>query len=69
MAATLAFLSLGDALGALIGPLLIRSGLGANVIGTVVINICGLVVLALFVRLINLRQQVSKDLEQTIENI
>ena len=69
MASTLAFLSLGDAIGALIGPILIRSGLGANVIGTVVINVCGLVVLALFVRPINVPQQVSNDLEQTIENI
>ncbi len=69
MAATLAFLSLGDAFGALIGPVLIRSGLVANVIGTVVINICGFIVLALFVRPINLQQQVSQDLEQTIEHI
>ena len=67
MAATLAFLSLGDALGALIGPLLIRSGLTANVFVTVVINVCGLVVLAIFVKPINIQPQVIEDLEQTSE--
>ena len=67
MAATLAFLSLGDALGALIGPLLIRSGLTANVIGTVVINLCGLIILAIFVRPINIQQQVIENLDQTEE--
>ena len=65
MATTLAFLSLGDAIGALIGPLLIRNGLTVNVIGTVVINVCGLIILAIFVRPINIQQQVNKDLEQT----
>ena len=63
MAATLAFLSFGDAFGALIGPLLIRSGLTANVLGTVVINVCGLIILAIFVRPIYVQQQTIEDLE------
>jgi len=67
MAATLTFLSLGDALDALIGPLLIRSSLTANVFVTVVINVCGLVVLAIFVKPINIQPQVIEDLEQTSE--
>jgi predicted MFS family arabinose efflux permease len=64
MAATLAFLSLGDALGALIGPLLIRIGLTVNVFGTVVINVCGLIILAIFVRPIYFQRQTTVDLEQ-----
>ena len=67
MAATLALLSLGDALGALIGPLLIRNSLTANVFVTVVINVCGLVVLDIFVKPINIQPQVIEDLEQTSE--
>jgi len=63
MAATLAFLSLGDALGALIGPLLIRSGLTINVLATVVINVCGLAVLAIFVKPIFIQRQTIEDLE------
>ncbi len=56
MAATLAALSLGDSLGALLGPQLIRSGLIANSLGTVVINLCGLFLLAVFVRPMNMNQ-------------
>jgi predicted MFS family arabinose efflux permease len=63
MAATLAFLSLGDALGALIGPLLIRSGLTINVLATVVINVCGLAVLVIFVKPIYIQHQTIGDLE------
>ncbi len=50
MAATLAAFSLGDSLGALLGPWLIHSGLITNVLFTVAINICGLLLLGLFVR-------------------
>jgi predicted MFS family arabinose efflux permease len=50
MAATLAALSLGDALGALLGPQLIRTGLATNVTGTVAINLCGLFLLVAFVK-------------------
>ena len=57
MAATLAAFSMGDALGALLGPLLIRSGLIANSLGTVVINLCGLFILAVFVRPTIMNQQ------------
>jgi predicted MFS family arabinose efflux permease len=67
MAATLAFLSLGDALGALIGPLLIRSGLTANVLATVVINVCGLIILAIFVRPIYVQHQTTEGMDKNIE--
>lgn len=50
MAAMLAAFSLGDAIGALLGPLLIRSGMIANAISTSAINLCGLVLLVLFVK-------------------
>jgi predicted MFS family arabinose efflux permease len=50
MAATLAAFSVGDSLGALLGPALIRSGLTANALVTVAINLCGLFLLAMFVR-------------------
>jgi predicted MFS family arabinose efflux permease len=49
MAATLATFSLGDALGALLGPSLIHTGLITNTLVTVAINLCGLLVLVLFV--------------------
>ena len=50
MAATLAALSLGDALGALVGPYLIHNGLVTNTLVTVAVNVCSLLLLALFVR-------------------
>ena len=50
MAATLAAFSLGDSLGALLGPPLIRTGLSTNALAAVAINLCGLLLLALFVR-------------------
>lgn len=64
MAATLAALSFGDAIGALIGPLLIRTGLGSNAISTVVVNLTGLLLLALFVRPLNLDRQ---SIEEFVE--
>ena len=63
MAATLAALSLGDALGALLGPLLIHSGLIANVLGTVAINLSGLIILVLFVRPMNMTQQTIEQVK------
>jgi len=63
MAATLAALSLGDALGALLGPLLIHSGLIANVLGTVEINLSGLIILVLFVRPMNMTQQTIEQVK------
>ncbi len=63
MAATLAALSMGDALGALLGPILIRSGLIANSLGTVVINLCGLFILGVFIRPMNMNQQITDQLE------
>jgi predicted MFS family arabinose efflux permease len=50
MAATLAAFSLGDALGALLGPRLIHTGLITNAFVTVGINFCGLLLLISFVR-------------------
>jgi predicted MFS family arabinose efflux permease len=64
MAATIAAFSLGDALGALVGPLLIRTGLAANAVGTVVINLVGLLLLVLFIRPLNIEQQ---NVDQLVE--
>ena len=50
MAATLAAFSLGDALGALLGPQLIRTSLMSNALVTLALNLCGLFLLAAFVR-------------------
>jgi predicted MFS family arabinose efflux permease len=57
MAATLAAFSLGDALGTLLGPPLIRTGLITNALVTVAINFCGLFLLALFVRPVEMSEQ------------
>ncbi|HSB67669.1 MAG TPA: MFS transporter [Anaerolineales bacterium] len=50
MAAMLAALSLGDAIGALLGPILIRSGLLANAMCTTALNLGGLFLLIVFVK-------------------
>ncbi len=63
MASTLAALSMGDALGALLGPLLIRNGLIANSLSTVAINLCGLFLLAVFVRPVIMNQETSQQME------
>jgi len=49
MAATLASFSLGDSLGALLGPILIAKGLFANAIAAVIFNLAGLLLLVLFI--------------------
>ena len=67
MAATLAALSLGDALGAFLGPLLIRTGLLANVLSTVAINLCGLFLLAVFIRPADINQQTIEQLVESVE--
>ncbi len=51
LAANVAAFSLGDAVGAFIGPLLFQSGLLANVLAAVALNLVALVVLLLFVRI------------------
>jgi predicted MFS family arabinose efflux permease len=56
MAATLAAFSLGDSLGALIGPELIRSGLVANAFAAVVFNLVGLILLVVFIRPVENRE-------------
>ena len=50
MAATLAAFSLGDLLGALIGPLLIRTGLSTNTVVATACNLIGLFLLIVFIR-------------------
>jgi predicted MFS family arabinose efflux permease len=50
MAATLAAFSLGDSLGALIGPLWIQSGIMTNALGAAVLNLAGLFILLVFIR-------------------
>ena len=50
MAATLAAFSLGDSIGALIGPALIRSGLIGNAFAAVAFNLVGLYLLVVFIR-------------------
>lgn len=67
MAATLAALSMGDALGALLGPPLIRTGLIANAVSTVVINGCGLFLLAVFVRPLDINQPSVEALVGPVE--
>jgi predicted MFS family arabinose efflux permease len=62
MAATLAAFSLGDAFGALIGPIFIRTGLGTNVAGTVVINLCGLFLLLAFIKPLTIDQPAVEPL-------
>jgi predicted MFS family arabinose efflux permease len=56
MAATLAALSLGDALGALLGPELVNIGLIANALCTAAINLCGIFLLWMYVKPINVDQ-------------
>jgi predicted MFS family arabinose efflux permease len=67
MAATLAALSLGDSLGALVGPLLIRTGLVANTLSTIAINMIGLMLLVLFVRPLSLEQPGINPLGEILE--
>jgi predicted MFS family arabinose efflux permease len=50
MAAALAAFSLGDSIGALIGPVLIRSGLISNALAAVAFNLVGLFLLIAFIR-------------------
>lgn len=64
MAATLAALSLGDSLGALVGPLLIHYGLVANAVATIMINLCGLILLITLVRPMTESHPESELLEQ-----
>jgi predicted MFS family arabinose efflux permease len=59
MAAVLAAFSLGDSLGALVGPaLILRNGMAANALVTVGINLCGLFLLAAFVRPVEISEKV-----------
>jgi predicted MFS family arabinose efflux permease len=59
MAAVLAAFSLGDSLGALVGPaLILRNGMAANALVTVGINLCGLFLLAAFVRPVEMSEKV-----------
>ena len=51
LAANVAAFALGDAVGAYLGPLLFQSGLLANSLAAVALNLVALVVLLLFVRL------------------
>lgn len=67
MASTLAAFSMGDAIGALLGPLLIRSGLMANSVSTVAINLCGLFLLVMFVRPVIAIQETSEQMGLTRE--
>jgi MFS transporter, DHA1 family, inner membrane transport protein len=67
MAATLAALSLGDALGILVGPVLIHGGLAANSITTLAINLVGLLLLLIFVRPMDTDQQVVEQLGEIFE--
>ncbi len=67
MAATQAALSLGDALGALVGPSLVQRGLVVNAACTLVINLCGLFILAAFIRPLNIDMPISDSLEKRNE--
>jgi predicted MFS family arabinose efflux permease len=50
MAATLAAFSLGDSIGALIGPVLFQSGLIGNAFAAIACNLAGLIILFAFIR-------------------
>jgi len=69
MAATQAALSLGDALGALVGPLLVQRGLMVNASCTLIINLCGLLILAAFIHPLNIDTRINDNLEETIEPV
>jgi hypothetical protein len=49
MATTLAAVSLGDSLGALFGPILIKQGMAVTAGAAIVLNLTGLVILIMFV--------------------
>jgi predicted MFS family arabinose efflux permease len=49
MAATLASFSLGDSIGALLGPVLINKGMLANAVAAITFNLLGLLLLVLFI--------------------
>ena len=57
MAATLAMFSLGDSIGALLGPLLFQGGMLANALIAVVFNILGLLLLLVFVKPVEITQE------------
>lgn len=57
MAATLAMFSLGDSIGALLGPFLFQGGMLANVLIAVVFNILGLLLLLVFVKPVEITQE------------
>jgi predicted MFS family arabinose efflux permease len=67
MAAALAALSLGDSLGALVGPFFIRGGLIVNTLSTVTINMVGLTLLILFVRPLSLDQPALEPIGEILE--
>jgi predicted MFS family arabinose efflux permease len=67
MAAALAALSLGDSLGALVGPFFIRGGLMVNTLSTVTINMVGLTLLILFVRPLSLDQPALEPIGEILE--
>ena len=57
MAATLAMFSLGDSIGALLGPLLFQGGMLVNALVAVVFNILGLLLLLVFVKPVEFPQE------------
>jgi predicted MFS family arabinose efflux permease len=63
MAATLAMFSLGDSIGALIGPLLFSGGMVSNALSAIVFNFLGLFILQMFVKPVELSQEDSSLLK------
>jgi predicted MFS family arabinose efflux permease len=63
MAATLAMFSLGDSIGALIGPLLFSGGMVSNALAAIVFNFLGLFILQMFVKPVELSQEDSSLLK------